>query len=148
MKTIYVGMALSGAPESFREEFQKELKDSLRTIMDVSVLDFSWTSHGPEANTDTSVYELDKTHTESADLCVFILDHASLGLGMEIMIRHHTGKPALFFVYKNPPMRTSRMVLGFVEVNQYSLVIYESVADIFHTVQQYFADNAKLRINE
>jgi hypothetical protein len=114
MKTIYVGMALSGAPEEFRTDFQEALKGNLRTLPNVAVLDFSWTAHGPEANSDISVYELDKKNTEEADLCVFIINYASLGLGMEMMIRYQTGNPSLFFVNKTPPMRTSRMVLGYI----------------------------------
>ncbi len=95
MTKTYVGMALSGAPVSFSEIFQSELKAGLRLIPDVEVLDFSWTTHGPEANSDESVYQLDKSHAESADVCIFILDHPSLGLGMEIMLRYTTGKPSL-----------------------------------------------------
>lgn len=71
MKTIYVGMALSGASEDFCGVFQHELKSTLRNLQDVSVLDFSWTAHGPEANSDISVYELDKKNTEEADLCIY-----------------------------------------------------------------------------
>ncbi len=130
-------MALSGAPDEFRYTFHDALKGSLRALPGVTVLDFSWTTHGPEANSDASVYELDKSHTESADLCVFILDYPSLGLGMEVMLRHQTGKPSLFFVHQKPPQRVSRMVLGYLEVTTQPLHTYTEPADIVAVVQQH-----------
>lgn len=141
MKNIYVGMALSGAPESFRTDFQHALKNKLRVLPDVAVLDFSWTAHGPEANSDISVYELDKKNTEEADLCVFIIDHTSLGLGMEMMICYQTNKPSLFFVHREFPMRISRMILGYIEQTNQMLTKYESVDDIVNVGEQYIANN-------
>jgi len=110
-------------------------------LSDISVLDFSWAAHGPEANSDISVYELDKKNTEDADLCIFIIDHASLGLGMEMMIRHQTGKPSLFFVHKTPLMRISRMVLGYIAQTNQTLIEYEVSEDIVCAVEQYIENN-------
>jgi len=130
MSTIYVGMALTAAPVEFRDTFQYELKAKLRQLPDVEVLDFSWTKHGPEANSNISVYQLDKEHAETADLCVFILDYPSLGLGMEMMMRDRVQKPSLFFVRKEPMNRTSRMILGYLEQTEQPLHFYESTDEI------------------
>lgn len=137
MKTIYVGMALSGAPEVFREEFQHTLKEQLRTIPEVSVLDFFWTAVGREAGNDKEVYTYDKDQAESADLAIFILDHPSIGLGMEIQLRAATKRPSLYFVHRQPPSRVSRMVLGYIATADESVTEYESVADIVRRVRRF-----------
>jgi hypothetical protein len=136
MKTIYVGMALTAAPVEFRDTFQHELKAKLRLLPDVEVLDFSWTKYGPDANSNISVYQLDKENAEKADLCVFILDYPSLGLGMEIMIRDRVKKPSLFFVHKEPINRTSRMILGYIEETEQSLCFYQSTDEIVSEVRE------------
>lgn len=138
---IYVGMALSGAPAEFREVFQYELKTALRALPETEVLDFFWTTHGPEAGDDTAVFLQDKSHTESADLCIFILDYPSLGLGMEMMIRSQVGKPSLFFVTANPQNRISRMVLGYIKHTNQTVSTYTTVADIVSEVKQYVSEN-------
>lgn len=137
MKTIYVGMALSGAPEEFRETFQHELKAQLRRLPDVTILDFFWTTQGREVGYDADVYRYDKEQAESADLCVFVLDYPSTGLGMELMIRQATGKPSLFFVHTEPRQRVSRMVLGYIESTEQTLHTYTQPADIVAVVEQY-----------
>jgi len=137
MKTIYVGMALSGAPEEFRETFQHELKAQLRCLSDVTVLDFFWTTQGREVGHDADVYRYDKEQAESADLCVFVLDYPSTGLGMELMIRQATGKPSLFFVHTEPRQRVSRMVLGYLAETKQSTHTYTHVNDIVDAVKQH-----------
>lgn len=90
--SLYVGQALTDAPDSFRIDFQNELKQELRKLPGVEVLDFV----GLENGTALDVYLHDQKCTQTATLCVFIVDYASIGLGMEIMIRHQSGGRVLF----------------------------------------------------
>jgi len=106
---VYVGMGLTQAPEWFREGFQQELKGQLRSIQGLEILDFI----GLEAGTATDVYDYDRRCTEEADLCVFIVDFASIGLGMEIVFRLMLGKPMLVFAKEDS--RITRMLLGMCE---------------------------------
>lgn len=131
-QTIYIGMALTHAPAEFRDVFQVALKTKLRLIPDVDVRDFFWVTRGEFAGTDTEVYEWDKEQAEQADLFVAILDHPSIGLGMEIMIRAETGKPTLYFGEKGT--RVSRMLHGLIEQTKNQLHRYESVDDIVDVV--------------
>lgn len=126
--TVYVGMALTDAPEEFRVDFQNELKDNLRALEGVIVLDFVGLENG--SNTDVSRH--DKKCTQEADLCVFILDHASTGLGKEIVYREMTGKPDLYFARQG--QKVTRMVLGELEDTNKPLYRYASAQDIVEVV--------------
>ncbi len=130
--TIYVGMALTDAPEEFRTIFHDELKSKLREIPGVKVLDFFWVSNGPIAGDDIEVYNLDESHSQNADLFVAVLDHPSIGLGMEIMIRHFAKKPALLLAKEGK--RISRMPLGYIKKFGIPRARYESVNDIVSKV--------------
>ncbi|MBY0538232.1 hypothetical protein K2P47_02430 [Patescibacteria group bacterium] len=129
--SMYVGMALTDAPPEFRIDFQNELKSELRKLPDVTVLDFV----GLEDGTAVEVYNHDRKCTEGADLCIFIVDHASTGLGMEIMIRHHSRRHMLFFAKKNS--RVTRMLTGFLQCEGRNLGRYEDVADIIAAVKEF-----------
>lgn len=129
---IYVGMALSDAPEEFRTDFHDDLKGRLREIAGIEVLDFFWTSNGPTAGDDVEVYELDEAHAQNADLFVAILDHPSTGLGMEIIIRHSTGKPTLFLAKQGT--KVSRMPIGYLKKFKIPRYRYASVDDIIEKI--------------
>lgn len=131
-KSIYVGMALTHAPADYRDVFQVELKEKLRLIPNVKVLDFFWVAHGEHAGTNPEVYQWDKDQTEMADLFIAMIDYPSLGLGMEIMIRHQSNKPVLFFLEQE--RRASRMLLGLIEQSGNVLHEYQSVDDIIQVV--------------
>lgn len=129
--TIYVGMALTDAPEEFRTDFQQELKRQLRNIDKVRVLDFVGLENG--SNTDVSRY--DKKCTQEADLCVFILTYPSTGLGKEIAYREAVDKPALYFAAAGS--RVTRMVLGELEDRACPLYRYPSIGYIAEIVGMY-----------
>ena len=129
MKTIYVGMALTDAPQEFRGEFQVELKAALRNIENVEVLDFI----GLENGTEVDVYEYDRKCTEECDVMVAVCDHASLGLGMEIAFRVGVQKPLVLCASEQA--KVTRMVTGLAAKEGYSFVRYSSVADIAQAVQ-------------
>lgn len=128
---IYVGLALTGAPPEFRDTFQHELKSELRRLLEVEVLDFV----GLENGTALDVYLHDRKCAQSADLCLFVVDHASIGLGMEIMIRHHSGRQMLFFAHFDSVV--TRMLTGYLEHVGKILQRYQSVADIISSVREY-----------
>lgn len=130
--TIYVGMGLTNAPDEFRKNFHDDLKARLREIEDIEILDFFWTSNSPTAGDDVEVYELDESHAQSADLFVAILDYPSTGLGMEIMIRHTTGKPTLFLAKQG--MKVSRMPIGYLKKFDIPRYSYASVDDIIEKI--------------
>lgn len=136
MFTIYVGMALKGAPEEFRTDFQRELKSKLRKVNNVEVLDFFWEAKGRNPEDNIEVYLWDKERTENADLCVFVADHASTGMGQEFEIRMQTGKSAAAFVHATNDS-VSNMFLGACEVHKVPVVRYRSVDDIVAYVASY-----------
>ncbi len=129
MKTIYVGMALTDAPKEFRNRFQTELKNQLRSLPEIEVLDFVGLENGSEVD----VYEYDRACTESCDLMVAICDYSSLGLGMELVFRYHTGKPLVLFAHKDEYV--SRMVTGFTQKENIPYHHFDTVADIIEVVK-------------
>lgn len=130
--TIYVGMALTDAPDEFRVDFQNELKTKLRLLKGVTILDFVGLENG--SNVDVSRH--DKKCTQEADLCIFILDYASTGLGKEIVYREITGKPDLYFAKHG--QKVTRMVLGELEEAGKTLHRYGSTEHIVEVVKQHF----------
>ena len=126
---IYVGMALTQAPQEFREDFQKELKDMLRSIEGVEVMDFV----GLQGSTAGKVYSYDRNCTETADLCVFIADYPSIGLGMEIMIRHFAQKPMLVCARAN--ISVTRMLTGMCIEEDIQYFSYTTVVNIVDRVK-------------
>ncbi len=129
MKTVYVGMALTEAPLEFRDDFQIELKSALRELTDVVVLDFV----GLENGGAVEVYRHDRRCTELADLCVFITDCASTGMGMEIWIRRTTQKRMLLFAKLN--QKVTRMLIGFAEDEGIPFIRYANVSDIVAVIK-------------
>lgn len=129
--TIYVGMALTDAPDEFRVNFQDALKDALRALDSVTILDFI----GLEAGSNIDVSRHDKKCTQEADLCVFILDYASIGLGKEIVYREITGKPDIYFARHGK--KVTRMVLGELEESNKPLHRYQSTADIINVIKKH-----------
>lgn len=136
IRTIYVGMALTDAPEEFRTSFHDELKRQLRTLPDVEVLDFFWTSNGPTAGDDVEVYDLDHQHASGADLFVAMLDYPSLGLGMELMIRHYESPEAKSLFFAGIDRKVSRMVTGYLKRFNQPLYRYSAIEDIVGMVRE------------
>lgn len=126
-------MALTDAPKEFRARFDGELKAALRALPEVEVLDFV----GLENGTEIEVYEYDRQCTESCDLMIAICDYASLGLGMELVFRHMTGKPLALFAHTEESV--SRMVTGFAQKEQIGYHHFETVEDIITEVKTLLA---------
>lgn len=138
MPTVYVRMGLTNAPKAFREGFQRVLKDALRDIPDVELLDFVGLVDGNKAD----VYQHDRRCTEEADLAVFICDHPSIGLGMEIVFRHMAEKPMLLCAGAN--RKVTRMVLGFAAEEMHEFLRYESIGEIVLRVREYLGHHHSL----
>lgn len=104
-KSLYIGCALTHAPETFRAEVGA-LKDSLRPYYDV--FDFV----GLEDGTDRDVYNWDiKRCTTEADLFVGIHGFPGDGLGYELGYRVEAlRKPALSVAHRDA--KVSRLVTG------------------------------------
>lgn len=128
--TIYVGMALTEAPDEFRNDFQAELKQALRTIEGVKLLDFI----GLENGTEVDVYRHDRKCTVESNLCIFIVDYPSIGLGMEIAYRLETGGPIL--VFRKANKKVTRMLTGALSTMNLTIDVYDSVAAIESRVRQ------------
>ncbi|MBX2866569.1 hypothetical protein KTR10_01250 [Candidatus Kaiserbacteria bacterium] len=124
---VYVGMGLTNAPKAFRDIFNGEFKDMLRAVPDVKVLDFI----GLENGTEEDVYLHDRKCTEEADLCIFICDHPSIGLGMEIAFRLFARRPMKCFVRSD--VKITRMVTGMCKVEGVVLHRYVTPKDIIRT---------------
>jgi len=123
-------MALTEAPLAFREEFQGGLKTGLRMLENAEVLDFV----GLEDGTESDVYCHDRFCTEQADLCVFICDYPSTGLGMEIAFRLASGKPMLCF--KRYKAHITRMVTGMCAIEGVPILTYHIPQDITAKVRK------------
>jgi len=126
---LYVGMGLTQAPKEFRENFQNEIKTELRNIPEVEVLDFI----GLEGSTEEEVYTYDRNCAQTADLCVFIVDYPSIGLGMEISFRLATGKPMLVFAKEG--MSVTRMLTGMCSVENIPFHRYDSAEEVTAVVK-------------
>ena len=134
MKTVYVGMGLTQAPEEFRTDFQHELKDRLRVLPEIEILDFYGVElSSSEDDVSEEVYELDRKHTESADLVVFVADYPSIGLGMEIALRLATRKQMLVCSHEDAII--TRMLLGMCKKENVEFIRYKDVEDIVTKVK-------------
>ena len=128
---LYLGMALTQAPEEFREKFCTELKAALAKQGSIELLEFI----GLTAGTSADVYHHDRACTEEADLCLFVVDHPSIGLGMEIMIRQAINKPMIVCAHKDAEI--TRMLLGMCEANDIPFIRYTTVEEICSEVQRF-----------
>lgn len=128
MQSIYIGMGLTQAPVEFRDHFQKALKDALRDSGKFEVLDFI----GLTAGDDVLVYHEDRRKAETADVCLFVADYPSIGLGMEIAFRLGTGKPMRVCAHKDA--RITRMLTGMCADHGIPLLRYDIATDIVHAL--------------
>ncbi len=128
IRTVYIGMALTHAPDQFRAMYS--LLVTRIEAMGIEVLTFVGLTNGDAL----TVYDQDRMCTENADLAIFICDHPSIGLGMEIAFRLATRKPMLLFSHKNA--RVTRMLSGCALRENISFLTYESPMEILVKVQE------------
>lgn len=94
MKRIYLGMALSDAPEWWTGKFQRQVRNELERLPEVVVSRFIGVDQTTPAN---RVYNYDLGLATGADLMVALTRFPSLGLGMEIQARANLGKATIIF---------------------------------------------------
>ena len=123
MKTLYVGCALTGAPNEFLDvvtELKMNIGGHFKVVEFVGL--------NPNASAQ-EVYETDIECAESADVMLGICDYNSTGLGMEIQKRIEHKKPTII-AHRNG-QKVSRMVLGPAETYDYiEYLTYSSGADL------------------
>ncbi len=137
-KTIYIAMAITGSPDEYRVDFQRDLKAGLRALPDVEVLDFIDPKE-PEAvgASEQEIVDHDKQHLEECDLMIGVCDYPATGLGMEIVFRHNLKKPLLLFAHKD--RKITHMVVGFAKREDIPCIKYKSVEDIVAEVEKSLA---------
>ncbi len=130
MKTIYLALALTHAPEEFKKRFDVELRSLLRKS-GYELLDFVGLKNG----TAEDVYNHDTDCVRTADLMVAICDEPSIGLGMEIKERTTAKKPLLLCWKRGTTI--TRMVIGAAIVEKCMTCQYDTLEDIMRTVVEY-----------
>jgi len=104
---LYVGCALTEAPEAFTEAVE-ELKGNL--IADWHVLQFLGLVDG----TSGDVYSHDIAKVDECDAFLAITSYPSIGLGLELGRAREVSKPTLMTQEVNT--RVTRMILGAAEL--------------------------------
>ncbi len=123
---IYVGCALSQAPEEFREDVET-LKKNLRKE-GFEVLDFAWVNGAPNDKVE-NIYEYDMKNVSDCTVFVVIADFPSIGLGMEIERAYSEGKIILAFAYRE--RRITRMLVDLLRHHgQMPLLPYTHMSNI------------------
>lgn len=129
---VYIGIALTTAPPESHELYGelKRLVEASPRFIEV----LGWL--GLEAGTALDVYQHDIRMVEEADLCVWILDNPSIGLGLEIAERLMRSKPQLFFAHTSS--RITRMVIGMLEAHDLPPIIrYDHVDEIASRIEEH-----------
>lgn len=136
MKKLYVGCALTLAPESFRKSVG-DLKDSLRAEYDM--LDFL----GLEKGTPHDVYAWDIEHClASCDIFLAICDLPSIGLGYEMATAvEKLAKPTLAVAHTDSAV--GRLFVG-IEKEHYRFERYESMDRISALLAEFVRDQASV----
>lgn len=127
MIKLYVGCSLTHAPEGFKQKVQ-ELKEKLKKIPSVSVLEFLGLTNGTAH--DVYVHDIINCVCE-CDIMVAICDEPSIGLGWEMAIQVGRGKPLLAFGHHDS--KITRLILdpGFPN---YQFHRYQAFDDIYEIV--------------
>ena len=125
---IYVGCALTHAPEEFRKKVA-ELKERLKKIPSVEVLEFLGLKAGDSR--DVFVHDIINCVNE-CDIMVAICDEPSTGLGIEMREQVGRGKPLLAFGHSNT--RITRIILD-PTWSSYRFYRYQDFNDIYETVR-------------
>lgn len=127
MIKIYVGCGLTHASEDFKQKVA-ELKNKLKTIPKVQVLDFL----GMVEGTPRDVYNHDIDNcVRKCDIMVAICDEPSTGLGFEMATQISRGKRLLAFGHRDS--KITRLILD-PGLPHYSFYRYETFEDIYRIV--------------
>jgi len=134
---IYVGCALSGAPQGFRDGVAK-IKADLRT-RGFDVLEFAWVGDKPKEG--VNVYEYDILNVDRCDLLVAICTLPSIGLGMELQRAIELGRPILAFAECG--FYVSKIVVDMLEkYGQPRIFRYEDLSNVPARVNSFINDSS------
>lgn len=134
---IYIGCSLTQATSEFRESIF-DLGDELDQYFEVLHY-MSWRVEPgiKKEKTDLSIYEFDMQQVEKCDVFVPIIDHPSIGLGMEFGKAFEKGKNIRAFVKKG--VKYSSIIDSGLEYNQQIAVQeYEEFSDIIEALRKEF----------
>ena len=134
MKKLYVGCALTHAPEEFRQRISA-LKDRLRG--DYEVLDFFWNLNKPGTPKDIYEWDINKCVAE-CDAFLAVCDFPSLGLGYEMAtVVEKLSKPTLAVAQADA--KVGRIILG---INQphFRFARYTSLDEIPSMLNNFIAE--------
>lgn len=124
--SLYVGCALTKAPEEFKQNIQA-LKERLREVCDV--LEFIGLVNG----TAQDVYNHDiNVCVRGCNLFVGVCDEASIGLGYELAVQIEDRKmPALAVAHFDS--KVTRLVLGITSPN-FEFKEYKDFDDLYNII--------------
>jgi hypothetical protein len=124
--SLYVGCALTHAPEEFKQNVQT-LKDRLKEVC--NVLEFVGLTNG----TNNDVYNHDiNVCVRGCDLFVAICDMPSIGLGYELGTQVEDRKMPALAVAQADPIVT-RLVLGILKPH-YKFQRYKDFDDLYNII--------------
>jgi len=131
-KKIYIGCALTSAPDTFKAAV-KTIKADLRP--EFEVFDFVGLVDGTPA--DVYHWDIQRCVAE-CDLFVAICDYPAIGLGYELGYAvEKLAKPTLALAHKDAHI--TRLVLG-VDAPFYSFKRYESIEAVPGLIRKYFSE--------
>jgi hypothetical protein len=131
-RMVYVGCALTLAPQAFRD-FVSDFKKRLASDYDVDVLEFV----GLENGTPQEVYDHDLGNVRKCGIIFAFVEEASIGLGMELSEAIRMEKPILCL--HRTGTRITRMLMGAAEKKLMGLIEYRDMDDALGLVSQYIS---------
>ena len=134
---IYIGCALNGSPESFKQTIE-EIKNSMSSSHDDwEILKFV----GLGSATPGQVYRTDIGNVESCDLFVAICIYPSIGLGMEIQAAINAKKPILLIGPARRPITRMITDLCYLRPDQTMIDwitdLHQMEASIMHALNKF-----------
>jgi hypothetical protein len=132
---LYVGCALTDAPEEFKDGVEK-LKLSLR-MEGFEVFDFV----GLVKGTPADVYNWDiKNCVKKCDAIIVVCDYPSIGLGYELNEAIRLKKPALALAHTES--KVTRLILGAAEIEpNLRFERYPKLSGVIPLVNDWLIDN-------
>jgi len=128
----YVGCALTGAPQVFRD-FVEMFKVTLTENFDVELLKFVGLTNG----TPRDVFRTDLGNVRKCDAMIAFVDLPSIGLGMEIKTAIEHKKPLLCLHRSGTSV--TRMLTGARDEKELEMVPYHHLVDALESAGQYLA---------
>ncbi len=127
---VYVGCALTNAPQSFRDTvaaFKMALAADRDPEREFEILEFI----GLEKGTAQQVYDHDLGNVEKCHVMIAFVDEPSIGLGMELATAIRLEKPILCL--HRPESSVTSMLVGARDKHLLALMPYSGIDDAIRT---------------